>query len=108
LYDGDENTKPKNTFFQISIIAENEGDEATRISGGQFYILDENDAKIQPVFGNFSSNDLLNKILEPKVPISFTTQFDIPFDENKQYRIGILPTKQQDSRDIGVVCLTNC
>ena len=107
-YDGDTNTKPENTFIQISIIAENEGTETSRMTGGQFHILDENDKKVQPVYGNFSENDLLTYMLEPNVPVSFTTQFDIPFDENKQYRIGILPTKQQSSNDIGIVCVINC
>ena len=107
-HNGDENTKPENTFFQISIIAENEGVEASKMTGGQFYILDENDKKVQPVYGSFSENDLLTYMLEPNVPVSFTTQFDVPFDENKQYRIGILPTKEQSSRDIGIVCVTNC
>ncbi len=105
---GDEKTSPEHTFVQISIIAENLGKESTRMSGGQFYIIDENDAKVQPVYGNFSENDLLNDMLEQHVPISFTTQFDIPYDENKQYRIGILPTKEQASMDIGIVCIINC
>ena len=107
-HDGDENTRPENSFFQISIIAENVGVEKSRMTGGQFYILDENDKKVQPVYGNFSKNDLLTYMLEPNVPVSFTTQFDVPFDENKQYRIGILPTKEQSSSDIGIVCVTNC
>jgi len=47
-------------------------------------------------------------LLEPNQPVSYTTQFDIPFDENKQYRIGILPTKEQASIDIGIICVTNC
>ena len=107
-HDGDEKTSPEHTFVQISIIAENLGKESTRMSGGQFYILDENDAKVQPVYGNFSENDLLNDMLEQHVPVSYTTQFDIPYDENKQYRIGIKPTKEQASMDIGMVCIINC
>jgi len=107
-HNGDKKTSPEHTFVQISIIAENLDKESTRMNGGQFYILDENDAKVQPVYGNFSENDLLNDMLEQHVPISFTTQFDIPFDENKQYRIGILPTKEQASMDIGIVCIINC
>ncbi|HSB50558.1 MAG TPA: DUF4352 domain-containing protein [Nitrosopumilaceae archaeon] len=105
---GDEKTQPKNTFFQVSIVAENEGKETTRITGGQFYILDKNDNKVQPVFGNFSENDLLTDMLEPNVSMSYTTQFDIPFDENEQYRVGVLPTKEQSSRDIGIICVVNC
>ncbi len=107
-HNGDEKTSPEHTFVHISIIAENLGKESTRMNGGQFYILDENDAKVQPVYGNFSENDLLNDMLEQHVPVSFTTQFDIPYDENKQYRIGILPTKVQASMDIGIVCIINC
>ena len=107
-YDGNEKTRPEHTFFQILIIAENMGEETTIISGGQFYILDENDAKIQPVYGNFSDSDLLRSHLETNKPVTFTTQFDVPYDENKQYRIGILPTKEQSSIDIGIVCVTNC
>jgi len=107
-HNGDKKTSPEHTFVQISIIAENLDKESTRMNGGQFYILDENDVKVQPVYGNFSENDLLNDMLEQHVPISFTTQFDIPYDENKQYRIGILPTKEQASMDIGMVCIINC
>ena len=107
-HNGDEKTSPEHTFVQISIIAENLGKEDTRMNGGQFYILDENDAKVQPVYGNFSENDLLNNILEQHVPVFYTTQFDIPYDENKQYRIGIKPTKEQASMDIGMVCIINC
>ena len=107
-HNGDEKTSPEHTFVQISIIAENLGKESTRMSGGQFYILDENDAKVQPVYGNFSENDLLNDMLEQHVPVFYTTQFDIPYDENKQYRIGIKPTKEQASMDIGMVCIINC
>ena len=37
-----------------------------------------------------------------------TTQFDIEYDEDAQYRIGILASKIQSSPDIGIVCVTNC
>ncbi len=107
-HDGNEKTKAETTFFQISITVENVGKEETKITGGQFYILDENDNKVQPVYGNFSENDLLTDILKPNTAMSYTTQFDVQFDENKQYRIGILPTKEQSSRDIGIICVVNC
>ena len=107
-HNGDEKTSPEHTFVQISIIAENLGKEDTRMTGGQFHIFNEEGTRIQPVYGNFSENDLLNDILEQHVPVSYTTQFDIPYDENKQYRIGIKPTKEQASMDIGMVCIINC
>jgi len=107
-HSGDENTSPEHTFVQISIIAENVGKESTRMTGGQFHIFNEDNTRVQPVYGNFSENDLLNDILEQHVPVFYTTQFDIPYDENKQYRIGIKPTKEQASMDIGMVCIINC
>ncbi len=107
-HNGDEKTSPEYTFVQISIIAENLGKESTRMTGGQFHIFNEDDTRVQPVYGNFSENDLLNDILEQHVPVFYTTQFDIPYDENKQYRIGIKPTKEQSSMDIGMVCIINC
>ena len=107
-FDGDSVTKPNGTFFQIQINAENLGLEETRMSGGQFYLLDESDRKHIAVFGNFTELDLLADKLQPNMPVSWTTQFDIPYDEDMTYRIGILPTKIQASRDIGIICVQNC
>ena len=107
IHKGDKETVPKHDFLKIRIFAENTSDDLTRISGGQFYLIDENDSRIQPTFGNFSE-DLLNEQLEPHKEISRTTQFDIEFDEGKQYKIGIRPTKDQKSTDIGIICIINC
>jgi len=107
-HNGNKDTRPEHTFFQIRIIAENMGTESTRMTGGQFYLIDENDKKYEAIFGEFSSEDLIDDIIFPNKPVSWTTQFDIPFDENAQYRILISPTKPQSSLDIGFVCVTNC
>ena len=92
----------------IGITAKNISDEKTVISGGQFYIVDEKDQKHEAVFGEFSANDLFLEGLDPNKPIQRTTQFDIPFDEEKQYKIIIRPQKDQSTVDTAVVCLTNC
>ena len=107
-FSGDEETKPKSKFLQIQIVAENHGAEETTLSGGQFYIIGEDNKKFQPVFGNFSDTDLLLEKLEPGDSITRTTQFDIDYDDSKKYEIGILPTKIQASRDIGIICIQNC
>ncbi len=107
-HEGDEETIPENIFVKIRIKATNLSAEETRMSGGQFYIVDENNEKTQPVYGDFSDEDLLDFYLQPNKESTWTTQFDIPFDEGKQYKIGILPTKVQSSLDIGIVCLLNC
>ena len=108
MHEGDDDIKPNEIFFKINIIAENVGSTTTLLSGGQFYLLDENDKKYRAVYGEFDSEDLYNDDLKPNESITRTTQFDIPFDEDMIYRIGILPTKEQASKDIGIVCVMNC
>jgi hypothetical protein len=107
-HEGNKEVKPENTFVQIGIVAKNISDEKTRISGGQFFIVDEKDQKYEAVYGEFSSKDMLMEWLEPNKPIEKTTQFDIPFDEEKQYKIIIRPQKEQSTVDTAVVCITNC
>ena len=105
---GDKDIQPEEIFFQIRISAKNVGDTTTLLSGGQFYLLDENDKKYRAIYGEFSDEDLFNDDLKPDESIMRTTQFDILYDEEKSYRIGILPTKEQSSIDIGIVCVQNC
>ena len=62
---GSKETIPENTFVKIKIIAKNISNEDTRISGGQFYIVDEKQQKHQAVYGKFSADDLLDYLLEP-------------------------------------------
>ena len=107
-HNGDDATKPEGIFYQIQIIAKNLNSEDIRLSGGQFYLLDENEKKFQPIFGNFTSEDLFVEILKPNEETLRQTQFDIQYDDSKQYRVGILPSKQQASTDIGIVCVQNC
>ena len=107
-HEGDKETIPENTFVMIGIIAKNIGDEKTLISGGQFYFVDEKEQKHKAVYGEFSSKDMLMEWLEPNKPIEKTTQFDILFDDEKQYKIIIRPQKEQSSVDTAVICITNC
>ena len=108
MHNGDDDIKPENIFFKIKIIAENADSTTTLLSGGQFYLLDESDNKYRAVYGEFSNEDLFNDELKPAETITRTTQFDIPFDEDMKYRIGILPSKEQSSTDIGIICVLNC
>lgn len=105
---GNKETVPENIFVKIRIIAKNISDEKTRLSGGQFYLVDEQQVKHQPIYGGFSADDLLDEWLEPNKSIMVTTQFDIPFDESKKYDILIRPSKQQSTVDTALVCITNC
>ena len=107
-HDGDKETEPENTFVKIGIIAKNISDENTVVSGGQFFLIDEKDQKHKAVFGEFSSKDLWLVGLEPNKPIEVTTQFDIPFDADENYKVVIRPQKDQATVDTASICLTNC
>jgi len=109
-HNGSEEIRPENTFVMIGITAKNTSDEKTLLTGGQFYIVDEKDQKHEAIYGEgeFSSKDLFIEWLEPNKPIEITTQFDIPFDEESQYKIIVRPQKEQSTVDTAVVCITNC
>jgi len=107
-HEGDKETIPENVFVKIGITAKNISNEKTVISGGQFYIVDEKDQLHKAVYGEFSSKDLFLEGLDPNKPIERTTQFDIAFDEETQYKIIIRPQKDQSTTDTASICLTNC
>ncbi len=105
---GDKEEKPEHVFVMIALTAENKGEDRTLLSGGQFYIEEEDGARHQAVYGNFSQKDLLVEWLEPGDIVERSTQFDIPFDEDASYNILIRPQKEQEFKDVGAVCITNC
>ena len=107
-FQGNEETTPENTFVKIRIVAKNISQEETQMSGGQFYLIDEKEQKHKALYGGFSQEDLFNVNLEPGKPESWTTQFDVPYDEQKQFNIVIRPSKEQSTVDTAMVCLTNC
>jgi len=107
-HQGSEEVVPENVFVMIGISAKNITNEKTLLTGGQFYIVDEKDQKHEAIYGEFSSKDLFIEWLEPNKPIEITTQFDIPFDEESQYKIIVRPQKEQSTTDTAVVCITNC
>ena len=105
---GNKETQPENTFVKILIEAKNISQETTRMSGGQFYLIDEKGQKHEAVFGEFSKEDLLADYVQPGKTSRWTTQFDVPYDEEKQFDVVIRPTKEQSSVDTAMICLTNC
>ena len=105
---GNKETQPENTFVKIKIEAENTSQESTTISGGQFYLVDESGGKYEATYGGFSEEDLLYHEFDPGKPATWTTQFDIPYDEQKKYNILIRPSKEQSTVDTAMICITNC
>ncbi len=106
-FEGTKEVKPENTFVKIGIVAKNISNEETNLSGGQFFFIDGN-KKTEATYGEFDANDLLFEKIEPNKPVQRTTQFDVEFDEEKQYKILIRPQKEQSTVDTASVCLVNC
>ena len=101
---------PDGIYFQIQIIAHNIGTETVRITGGQFHLYDSNDTKYDAVFIGYGEGELSLLDLEPNDSVTVTTQFDIPYDEQMKYTVGIIPDRYglQDYQERGFVCVKNC
>ena len=101
-------------YFQIQITAHNIGAETVRFSGGQFYLFDINQEKYDAIFIGYAGSDIIEELsrvdLLPGNSVTVTTQFDIPYDEEMKYTVGILPDRfgLQDSQERGFVCIKNC
>ncbi len=106
-FEGNKDVKPEKTFVKIGIVAKNIGNKVTNLSGGQFFFIDGN-KKTEATYGEFDANDLLFEKIEPGKPVQRTTQFDVQFEEDKQYKILIRPQKEQSTVDTASVCLVNC
>jgi len=101
-------------YFQIQITAHNIGAETVRFSGGQFYLFDINQEKYEAVFIGYAGSDIIEELsrvdLLPDSSVTVTTQFDIPYNEEMKYTVGILPDRfgLQESQERGFVCIKNC
>ena len=101
-------------FFQIQITAHNIRAETVRFTGGQFYLYDINQEKYDAVFIGYAGSDIIEELsmidLLPGSSVTVTTQFDIPYDEEMKYTVGIIPDRfgLQDSQERGFVCIKNC
>ena len=106
----DTSETPDGIYFQIQITAHNVGTETVRITGGQFHLLDSYNTKYDAVFIGYGDNELSLIDLEPNNSVTLTTQFDIPYDDQMKYRVGIIPDRYglQDSQERGFICVKNC
>ena len=48
--------------------------------------------------------------LEPQKAVTLTTQFDIEYDDEMQYRVGIVPNRHgmEGTQEIAFICIKNC
>ena len=101
---------PEGVYFQIQINAHNIGTETVRVTGGQFYLYDINNQKYEAVFIGYGKNELSVIDLEPNETVVVTTQFDIPYDEEMKYTVGIIPDRYglQDAQERVFICIKQC
>ena len=106
--------KAEGVYFQIKITAQNIGTETVRFTGGQFHLYDIDRTKYDAVFIGYDSSDGTEELsvvdLLPNGSVTVTTQFDIPYDDEMKYSVGIIPDRfgLQNSQERGFICIKNC
>ena len=101
-------------YFQIQITAHNIGTETVRFTGGQFLLYDIDNTKYDAMYIGYDTSDGTEELsvvdLLPNGSVTVTTQFDIPYDDEMKYSVGIIPDRfgLQDSQERGFVCIQNC
>ena len=101
---------PEGVYFQIQITANNTGNETVELTGGNFFLYDINNNKYSAKFIGYGENELTFLELEPNNPITVTTQFDVEYDDEMKYTVGIIPNKYglQGSQERAFICVKNC
>ena len=104
------NEKPEHIYFQIQVTAENKGNDIVRFTGGQLHLYDDSNKRLSPTFVGYGDSELSLVDLEPQKAVTLTTQFDIEFDEEMQYRVGIVPNRHgmDGTQEIAFICIRNC
>ena len=104
------NEKPTHTYFQIQVTAENKGNEIVRLTGGQLHLYDDSNTRFSPTFVGYGETELSLVDLEPQKAVTLTTQFDIEYDDEMQYRVGIVPNRHgmDGTQEIAFICIKNC
>ena len=101
-------------YFQIQITAHNIGTETVRFTGGQFHLYDIDNTKYDAVYIGYDTSEGTEELsvvdLLPNGSVTVTTQFDILYDDEMKYSVGIIPNRfgLQDSQERGFVCIQNC
>ena len=101
-------------YFQIQITAHNIGTETVRFTGGQFHLYDIDNTKYDAVYIGYDTSKGTEELsvvdLLPNGSVTVTTQFDIPYDDEMKYSVGIIPNRfgLQDSQERGFICIKNC
>ena len=104
------NETPTHTYFQIQVTAENKGDDIVRLTGGQLHLYDGSNTRFSPIFVGYGDTELSLVDLEPQKAVTLTTQFDIEYDDEMQYRVGIVPNRHgmDGTQEIAFICIKNC
>ena len=87
-----------------------QGNDIVRFTGGQLHLYDGSNKRFSPIFVGYGENELSLLDLEPQKAVTMTTQFDIEYDEEMQYRVGIVPNRHgmEGTQEIAFICIKNC
>ena len=78
--------------------------------GKGIYVYDINDKKWPASFVGYGDTELSVVELETNKAVTVTTQFDIPYDDEMVYRVGIVPNRfgMEQTTEIAFICIKNC
>ena len=107
---GSHKRKTRSHLFSNTNYCRKYGDEIIEFTGGEFHLYDTNDKKWAASFVGYGDSELTEVKLEQNKAVTVTTQFDIPYDEEMTYRVGIVPNRfgMEQTTEIAFNCIKNC
>ena len=73
-------------------------------------MYDDKNTRYGASFVGYGADELSMIDLEPNNAVTVTTQFDIPYEEEMKYQVGIVPNRfgLQETQEIAFICIKNC
>ena len=73
-------------------------------------MYDDKNTRYGASFVGYGGDELSMIDLEPNNAVTVTTQFDIPYEEEMTYQVGIVPNRfgLQEAQEIAFICIKNC
>jgi len=108
FWNGDYFNNPAGIYYRVPIQIENFEKTQQEIRNHQFTLIDEKDREFPIEYLGATGNAIMPwEELNPNLPKKFSLYFDVPYDENLQYRLEISSHKKL-SFDTIEICVENC
>ena len=99
--------RPDGIYFKIPVTIENLRKQTASVSIDNFLLIDEMEREYDAVF-KLLTDSLGFEDVQPNLPINRSVIFDIPYDENLEYKLLIKPDLFEVSSDEAIICIKNC